>query len=78
MALLRLSCSSHSYFNLSNRTSYLLRTPSIFRKETTGNLDDDSTATMSLHNLWRCFIDILADDSIGDVYVVINNIHLLE
>ncbi|KXH64681.1 hypothetical protein CNYM01_08210 [Colletotrichum nymphaeae SA-01] len=39
---------------------------------------DDTMATMSLPNLWRCFTDIIADDSIGDIYVVINNIHLLK
>ena len=40
--------------------------------------DDESKATMSVQNLWTCLIDMLEDDSIGDVFLVINNIHLLE
>ena len=40
--------------------------------------DDVSKATMSVQNLWACLMDMLEDDSIGDVFLVINNIHLLE
>ncbi|KAI9696893.1 MAG: hypothetical protein M1820_007968 [Bogoriella megaspora] len=40
--------------------------------------DDESKATMSVQNLWTCLMDMLEDDSVGDVFLVINNIHLLE
>ncbi|KAK1974060.1 hypothetical protein LZ30DRAFT_827679 [Colletotrichum cereale] len=38
---------------------------------------DDTNATMSLHNLWTCLNDILNDDAFGEVYIIINNVHLL-
>jgi hypothetical protein len=39
---------------------------------------DDTKATMSLPNLWNCLASILSDPSVGDVYIVISNIHHLE
>ncbi|OHF02684.1 hypothetical protein CORC01_02080 [Colletotrichum orchidophilum] len=71
--------SSKSFFWIKGRPGHLLK--SQYRRGSHSAIDsqnDDTTATLSLSNLWSCFKDILADDSTGDIYVVINNIHLLE
>ncbi|KAH7359342.1 ankyrin repeat-containing domain protein [Plectosphaerella cucumerina] len=39
--------------------------------------DNDTNATMSIYNLWNCLKNILEDENFENVYIIINNIHLL-
>lgn len=38
---------------------------------------DKTNATMTIRNLWSCLENILNDDAFGDMYIIINNVHLL-
>ncbi|KAL2689146.1 hypothetical protein Neosp_003198 [[Neocosmospora] mangrovei] len=40
--------------------------------------NNDTKATMSLQNLWDCLQNMMADDSLGDIYIIINNMHCLD
>ncbi|TLD32706.1 hypothetical protein PspLS_01007 [Pyricularia sp. CBS 133598] len=53
------------------------RKDSSFSEQQSDTSKNDMRATMSLQNLWGCLHKIFEDESFGDIYIIINNIHLL-